>query len=371
MPRVVIVIIFIVLHVTSFAQVSPLEAYSLLDPIYSNFTTADGLPQAYVACVVQDQYGFMWVGTLAGLARFDGNEFRKFTNTTEGSSQLSTPRIMDLWFDGVDKLWIMHFNHRVDVMDTKTYVVTQNVNPIKTAYFDSFPLSVSSKSSTHRYFTVDRRENNWLLKVQDQYLLYDSTNTKMRKIFDQIGPPRSIIHAFEEDELGRMWKLTDQGLQVSDQYWENFKQINFPMVLGLKNEYHYNKSILIRLPRDRMLFALGQRLFIYDEGVEIFREIHLPKIDAVVEAQLLQFTFDGENRFVFEYRGFVCRLEDDESVSVIWEHPERDKFLIADLYIDQSEVLWVSVNSGGLYTVDLLTQSQKLLILTGRIMGFL
>src|SRR5258708_2348790 len=38
----------------------------------------DGLPQDSVNAIVQTQDGFLWVGTSAGLARFDGVRFRKF-----------------------------------------------------------------------------------------------------------------------------------------------------------------------------------------------------------------------------------------------------------------------------------------------------
>lgn len=46
---------------------------------YKAFTVNDGLPSNYVYRVVQDDKGFLWVATDAGIARFDGKHFQVFT----------------------------------------------------------------------------------------------------------------------------------------------------------------------------------------------------------------------------------------------------------------------------------------------------
>jgi len=43
-----------------------------------NYTADDGLPQNTVFSIVQDSIGFIWMGTEAGVARFDGNNFKIF-----------------------------------------------------------------------------------------------------------------------------------------------------------------------------------------------------------------------------------------------------------------------------------------------------
>lgn len=52
---------------------------------HSIWTTNDGLPQNTVGAIVQDNDGFVWLGTQEGLVRYDGTEFRVFdrTNTPE------------------------------------------------------------------------------------------------------------------------------------------------------------------------------------------------------------------------------------------------------------------------------------------------
>ncbi len=50
---------------------------------WRTWTTDDGLPHNATTKVLQDSAGFMWFGTLGGLARFDGNEIREYALPSE------------------------------------------------------------------------------------------------------------------------------------------------------------------------------------------------------------------------------------------------------------------------------------------------
>lgn len=70
---------------------------------FVNYNTAQGLPQSQVTAITQDDKGFLWVGTLGGLAKFNGNEFVSFT--TENG--ILNNRISCLSAFG-DEIWIGH-----------------------------------------------------------------------------------------------------------------------------------------------------------------------------------------------------------------------------------------------------------------------
>ena len=46
------------------------QSYSFI-----NFSVAEGLPQSQVSAIVQDEKGYLWVGTMGGLGRFNGRSF--------------------------------------------------------------------------------------------------------------------------------------------------------------------------------------------------------------------------------------------------------------------------------------------------------
>ncbi len=88
-------------------KVGAVSAESPPPPAASDWTTRswqteDGLPQDSVNAIVQTRDGFLWVGTSAGLARFDGVRFRKF-GLQDG---LRSVRVTALAEDRQGALWV-------------------------------------------------------------------------------------------------------------------------------------------------------------------------------------------------------------------------------------------------------------------------
>ena len=70
---------------------------------FVTYSTEDGLPQSQVTTMTQDAQGYLWVGTLGGLAKFDGTKFTSYSS----NQGLLNNRITSLsYFEG--KLWVGH-----------------------------------------------------------------------------------------------------------------------------------------------------------------------------------------------------------------------------------------------------------------------
>jgi signal transduction histidine kinase/ligand-binding sensor domain-containing protein len=72
-------------------------------PIYQNYSVSDGLPSKTVYCAMQDNDGFLWFGTDAGVSRFDGKEFKNFT-IKDG---LTDNDILKIYKDSKGRLWFL------------------------------------------------------------------------------------------------------------------------------------------------------------------------------------------------------------------------------------------------------------------------
>ena len=57
--------------------------------ITKSYSILDGLSQASVFDIVQDDEGFIWLATQDGLNRFDGTEFNHFRHNTEDKHSLA------------------------------------------------------------------------------------------------------------------------------------------------------------------------------------------------------------------------------------------------------------------------------------------
>lgn len=72
---------------------------------FYNYTVSDGLPSMEVYDILQDQKGYIWLGTEAGLSRFDGYQFHTYT-TKDG---LPNNDVIDIEEDENGRIWINSF----------------------------------------------------------------------------------------------------------------------------------------------------------------------------------------------------------------------------------------------------------------------
>src|SRR5688500_8732021 len=73
---------------------------------FKHLTTDNGLSHDLVHSIVKDKQGFMWFGTLNGLNRFDGFQFRIFRHIKNDSTSIPHNTIVDLVCDTSGYLWM-------------------------------------------------------------------------------------------------------------------------------------------------------------------------------------------------------------------------------------------------------------------------
>lgn len=83
-----------------------LNVYSAVELRSTQMKTSDGLPNNSIRYVYQDSKGFLWLATLNGLCRYDGNSFLTFRPEAGGEVSLADNRIHDLTEDKDKFLWI-------------------------------------------------------------------------------------------------------------------------------------------------------------------------------------------------------------------------------------------------------------------------
>lgn len=74
-------------------------------PLFKTFGTADGLPSSAVYTLAQDHEGYLWIGTVEGLARYDGVGFEVFRHASDDEHSLPSNNTQALHVDGAGRLW--------------------------------------------------------------------------------------------------------------------------------------------------------------------------------------------------------------------------------------------------------------------------
>ena len=110
--RNVLLVLLLTLNVIT-AEGEPVNSH----PVIEHIGLRDGISNNFVTDITQDKHGFLWIGTEAGLNRFDGVNFKIFS---ERNSRLKGNSINSLFYDEIeDKLWIGS-KRGVNVLDCET-----------------------------------------------------------------------------------------------------------------------------------------------------------------------------------------------------------------------------------------------------------
>ncbi len=112
---------------------------------FRNYSVKEGLPQSQVQTILQDQVGYLWIGTRDGLAYFDG---KKFINLGRRDGLVGNYIISSL-LDTYGNIWLTHRTSGV------TYVDIKHLKP------QPFPLPSQLVSTQIESIFQDRNGNYW------------------------------------------------------------------------------------------------------------------------------------------------------------------------------------------------------------------
>jgi ligand-binding sensor domain-containing protein/signal transduction histidine kinase len=157
------------------------------------FGAAQGLPSSAVLAVTQTRDGFLWAGTQAGLARFDGVRFEVFDeNNTPG---LNSSQIRRLYEDRETNLWIGTEDGSVLVV--KDGKVTS--------------VDIGQRGPPGRLMSICEDKQGSVILYTDNGVLARYRAGKVDIWRASTGAP-SFCYALAAEDSGRLWVGTDTSL---------------------------------------------------------------------------------------------------------------------------------------------------------------
>ncbi len=156
--------------------------------------------QLAVTSILQDQQGFIWIGTNEGLHRYNGYKFTSFVHDPDNPNGLKDEFIRTIYEDRSGNIWV----------GTNTGGLFLFDKSLET--FEQFPTSVPGMASGPGSIWVihqDQTGSIWLGTHQGLIKL----NTETRKVtFSEISPDKVLIRDIDEDQAGNLWLGTGKGL---------------------------------------------------------------------------------------------------------------------------------------------------------------
>lgn len=180
----------------------------------TQYTEEDGLPSSQVYEILTDKLGFIWIGTLNGLARFDGYEFKRYYSDPNDPNSFKGLNIWNIYQDKQGKLWISSgpsfLNMYSPITRTfKQYKYTHLVEHVP----DLMELGITCAWEDHKgtiYFGVSTNHGE---EIKTGLLYLDSKEDVIRTHqYQETGN----IYRCSKDIFGNTWMLCKAGLAKMD-----------------------------------------------------------------------------------------------------------------------------------------------------------
>lgn len=331
---------------------------------FEHITKSEGIPSDWNYSIVQNQQGFLWVGGLIGLSRYDGYDFRIFRHDPLDSTSISANYISALAAGRDSSLWVGTMGGGLDLFNPMSGVFT---------HYRHNPGDAFSLSSDSVYVILETQEGVlWVGTNKGLNRLNRDTGTFTSYRYDP-NDGRTLAHdavnALFEDRNGTLWVGTGNiydpqghggGLNRFEPATDNFKRV-LP-------EFPDHRVTAVGEDRDGVLYAgtCQGRLYRYDREQERLQpllpdptepnRLHAPPGNDI-DDRCSRVSFIHEDQagmlWVGTHSGGLNRYDPTTKTLTAFRHePDEPSSLsgnnVVSFYEDHQGILWVGTDGAGL-----------------------
>ncbi len=331
------------LAVVSAAQQSIADTIVHFDRIQSR----DGLPHQTVTSILQDQVGFLWLGTQDGLVRYDGHRFVTYRNDPDDPSTLSNSWANILLEDDSGDLWVGTRGGGLN----RWHRASDSFTHYRSDRDGSGGLASDELVALHQ----DRDGMLWIGTAGSGLDRFDPATGEIEHFRHDPADPSSLgddrVLALFEDLRGVLWVGTRKGLNRFDRAtgaFARFRCVEPPAAVDA------NSVRTIREDRSGSLWVgtLGGGLYRFDRQEHSCTRLELSASDPAVRV----IAEDEEDRLWIGTDDGIFLLHPSDVIEHFDHAPDDVTSLsndrVAAIYQDRGGVLWIGTQGGGVNKWD-------------------
>jgi ligand-binding sensor domain-containing protein/signal transduction histidine kinase len=310
--------------------------------------TSDGLPDDSVLSVIQAHNGYLWVGTLHGMARFDGLRFTPFDE-----KDLVGSRIVTLFEDSRSNLWVGTDNAGVMLFkangEMKRFAINQDVpgGQLSSACEDEngtvwlrlangsigryWSNQVAPVYGQFKFAVADKDGPVWLATDRDLFPIIAPPGSAAMILQQQLQVSVPDLKFLLASKTGGYWRFSGGRIEK----WKNNRRERELGAYPWGNDV----PVMAACEDDRGNLIVGT----YGDGVYWFDEngkfTHL--LGELSHSYVLSLTFDGERNLWVGTNGRGLNRVKRKSFSVL---PISDGFVVQSVSPDKNGGLWIGYN---------------------------
>ncbi|QXP57567.1 response regulator [Cellulophaga sp. HaHa_2_95] len=317
---------------------------------FEHYNDDSGLSHNSVRHIVQDKYGFLWLGTFSGLNRFDGYEFKSYLSTSTGNNKIYNDDITALVLDeDAHNLWIGTRNgltlFKTDTQTFTTYLPDKN-DP------NSLP------DAEIRSVYVDKFKRVWVGTKTKGLYIFSVDNGSFKKI--EIANFNYIKEIFE-DKNGYIWIGSyDTGGVAKitlDAQGEIYQTVAYTLSIPNSIEKNPYLNFIYEDAKSDIFIGTREGLYKLNSAANEFVNLKIddPEIRDSLGPYFLSVIQAPDGKYWLGTLGgvIVCsQLEDISKGEFKWYYsilPDDNSLvdnLVSALYFDASGVLWIGTEDG-------------------------
>ncbi len=191
----------------------PVPLYSQLNPRnLTQYTELDGVPASEVGSILSDRNGYIWVGTLNGLARYDGYEFKRFFNNPNDPGSIKGLQVWSLFEDRKGQIWAPTSPTNLNAYDpaTRSFRTYEYKHLIE--HPANVEIGITAICEDHQgriYFGVS---TNFGETIYSSILYLDEGTVDIQRFFVPDSVDSENVLNMTTDPEGNIWIITYSGL---------------------------------------------------------------------------------------------------------------------------------------------------------------
>lgn len=378
------------------------------------YTTEQGLSSNVVYQLLQDKYGFIWIGTEEGVSKFDGKKFLTFT-VKKGRYSLSHNRAQAMIQAPNGNIWIGTSDglNIYDYVSDSIIKVRTTTSPLKLIYDDitSFALSADKQkiwigtygngvnyfdSKKQRFYALklpkpgsalspvnvmclldDHQGSLWIGTRHNGLYRYDFR--RRQTLYYNLPDEASFIRTIFRDRLNRIWIGTSKGCYLYNNLSDRLEPVNYPSELAKVSigKIIEDRNNRIWIGSEVFLMNFSELSFSTNNKFP-FQVITHGEADSKLSSSSINTLFADRDNNIWIGMAWagVNMLQGTPPKFKLFKHEAEDpgsypNAPITSLQCDRNGVLWIATDGMGLYNMNIKNDELRKFVLPGKTTGFI
>ena len=319
---------------------------------FSHLDISQGLSNSQVKCFLKDSQGFVWIGSISGLNRYDGSVVKVFRNNPADTTTLADNDMFKLFEDPDGNIWVT------------TYVGIDIYNPATESFIssrDAMLRKYGIKEGIITDIVKDNKQNYWFIHASEGLYKYTRAAGKAVHIpqseTDTTRISASPVSSVADDHAGNLWVMHRDGvLEKLDIKTNQVIYRNHSLKNRLPGEL-FSYYLMVDSANDVWIYLTDNNtrgVFLFNARTKTITSFRKNSGDVKLNTDIVRGVVEDNKGLIWvatDHGGVNLIDKKDFSVRYILHNQEDEKSLsqnsIQTIYKDRDGFIWIGTYKRG------------------------